>query len=84
MGNIELVTIKIKKHIYKHCFWLDDFLVSAESVEKYERDLHAFMDTCKQLGIRLAPGKTVDPCTTTGYTVFGYYTWYSIYGGPST
>ena len=28
------------------------------------RDLHAFMDMCKQLGVPLAPGKTAGPCIT--------------------
>jgi len=41
---------------------LADFLLSAESKEICDRDLHAFMDMCKQLGVPLAPGKT-GPCT---------------------
>ena len=43
---------------------LDDFLVLAESKEKCERDLHAFMNMCQHLGVPLAPTKTVGPCTT--------------------
>ena len=43
---------------------LDDFLVLAESKVKCERDLHAFMNMCQQLGVPLAPAKTVGPCTT--------------------
>ena len=43
---------------------LDDFLVLAKSKEKCERDMHAFMDMCKQLGVQLAPGKRVSLCTT--------------------
>ena len=43
---------------------LDDVLVLAESKEKCERDLHEFMNMCQQLGVPLAPAKTVGPCTT--------------------
>ena len=43
---------------------LDDFLLLPQSKEKCDRDLHAFVDMCKQLGIPLAPGKTVGPGTT--------------------
>ena len=42
---------------------LDDFLLLASTKDKCQRDLQAFMMMCKRLGVPLAPGKTVGPCT---------------------
>ena len=38
---------------------IDDFLFVAHSAGKCEHDLMAFIDLCNQLGVQLAPGKTV-------------------------
>ena len=43
---------------------LDDFLILAESQDKCDTDLQAFITMCSQLGVPLAPSKTVGPCTT--------------------
>jgi len=43
---------------------LDDFLLLAPSMDKCDRDLQAFIAMCEQLGVPLAPSKTVRPCTT--------------------
>ena len=43
---------------------LDDFLLLTECKEKCDRDLRAFMDMCKQLGVPLVMGKTVGPGKT--------------------
>ena len=40
---------------------IDDFLFMAHSAGKCEHDLMAFIDICHQLGVSLAPGKTVGP-----------------------
>ena len=40
---------------------IDDFLLLAHSLDKCKDDLAAFIDLCKQIGVPLAPDKTVGP-----------------------
>ena len=40
---------------------IDDFLFLANSLDKCNEDLAAFIDLCKQIGVPLAPDKTVGP-----------------------
>ena len=43
---------------------IDDFLFMAHSAGKCEHDLMAFIDLCHQIGVPLAPGKTVGPSSS--------------------
>ena len=43
---------------------IDDFLLLAHSVEKCSHDLMAFVALCKQIGVPLAPCKTVGPSSS--------------------
>ena len=42
---------------------IDDFLIMARSPGKCAHDLHAFRAMCKELGVPLAPDKTMGPST---------------------
>jgi len=41
---------------------VDDFLLMAHSEAKCLDDLKLFVDLCSELGVPLAPSKTVAPC----------------------
>ena len=43
---------------------IDDFLFMAHSAGKCEHDLMAFIDLCHQIGVPLAPDKTVGPSSS--------------------
>ena len=43
--------------------YLDDFLFLANTFEKCKKDLHDFINFCAEIGVPLAPNKTVGPDT---------------------
>ena len=60
--SLEWVTMN-KLGVTKVVHVIDDFLFMADSLEKCERDMKAFIDLCKQTGVPMARGKTVGPAT---------------------
>ena len=43
---------------------IDDFLLLAHSVEQCHHDIMAYVSLCKQIGVPLAPSKTVGPSSS--------------------
>ncbi|RLJ22739.1 hypothetical protein DJ031_00310 [bacterium endosymbiont of Escarpia laminata] len=54
---------KVKLQVTEVIHVIDDFLLLAPSFEKCNDDLRAFIAMCEQIGVPLAPGKTVGPST---------------------
>ena len=46
-----------------------DDLFMTDSLEKYVRDMNAFIDLCKSIGVPWVPGKYVGPATCVGITL---------------
>ena len=42
---------------------IDDFLIMTNSEDKCQQDLMAFINLCQEIGVPLAPDKTVGPST---------------------
>ena len=55
---------KVKLGVTGMVHVIDDFLLLAHSVEKCNHDLMSFVALCKQIGVPLAPSKTVGPSSS--------------------
>lgn len=55
---------KVKLGVTAMIHVIDDFLIVSDSADKCNQDLMAFVDLCKEIGVPLAPDKTVGPSTS--------------------
>ena len=78
--SLEWVTMN-KLGVTKVVHVIDDFLFMADSLEKCERDMKAFIDLCKQTGVPMARGKTGSSDST---PIYGYHFGCSEYGNLFT
>ena len=82
---------KVKLGVTGMVHVIDNFLLLAHSVEKCNHDLTALVALCKQIGVPLAPSKTVRPSSfylsiylsifLSFYSFFGHYLGCCPYGG---